>query len=334
MIRNRNDIWVAGVFVLALVGGSAACGQHIDILLWNDGGKVGVGEYDYDNLTANDRRVQIARFDDGYAIDSPGFTAFEGADALPADTNVEWNYLPMTVDTGPSTGYRSTVLYWNGTTAEPEFGPTATDEYEFVISPLVSLPVPATGAAEVETGGVVVRTDASGAVHDHPYYFLDDNGDGLNDTLPDAGIYVVALELLVADLEPSDPVFMVWATPELEVLPAIRPAALWVNDRLDTLFVAPVEGDYNADGKVDAADYTVWRDSLGQAGESLPADGNGDEIVDSLDFEVWRGNCTAAAVLPNAMFSLTVPEPHSARLLFALSIGGGVVLRRRVSLGA
>ena len=29
---------------------------------------------------------------------------------------------------------------------------------------------------------------------------------------------------------------------------------------------AGVDGDYNGNGVVDAADYTVWRDSLGQTG--------------------------------------------------------------------
>ena len=35
-----------------------------------------------------------------------------------------------------------------------------------------------------------------------------------------------------------------------------------------------LDGDYNANGVVDAADYTVWRDSLGQTGMGLAADGD------------------------------------------------------------
>ena len=36
-------------------------------------------------------------------------------------------------------------------------------------------------------------------------------------------------------------------------------------------------GDYNVDGTVDAADFTVWRDSFGASGRrQLAADGDGD----------------------------------------------------------
>ncbi|QDU89862.1 Arylsulfatase precursor [Pirellulimonas nuda] len=48
-------------------------------------------------------------------------------------------------------------------------------------------------------------------------------------------------------------------------------------------------GDYNLDGAVDAADYTVWRDTLGQKVPPYTgADGNGDGVVDQADSEVWK----------------------------------------------
>jgi hypothetical protein len=51
-------------------------------------------------------------------------------------------------------------------------------------------------------------------------------------------------------------------------------------------------GDYNRNGNVDAADYVMWRKTLGTIG--LPAysgaDGDGDTIVDQDDYGVWRGN--------------------------------------------
>ena len=50
----------------------------------------------------------------------------------------------------------------------------------------------------------------------------------------------------------------------------------------------PLRGDYNRDHIVDAADYTVWRDSLDQIGYRLPADGNGDGKVDIDDYSVWK----------------------------------------------
>ena len=38
---------------------------------------------------------------------------------------------------------------------------------------------------------------------------------------------------------------------------------------------ALLDGDYNVDGVVDAADYVVWRDSLDETGRGLAADGTG-----------------------------------------------------------
>jgi Dockerin type I domain len=48
-------------------------------------------------------------------------------------------------------------------------------------------------------------------------------------------------------------------------------------------------GDYNLDGTVDAADYTVWRDALGSKTD-LRADGDGDGVVDEADFKLWRAH--------------------------------------------
>ena len=62
--------------------------------------------------------------------------------------------------------------------------------------------------------------------------------------------------------------------------------------RLGTVIYAPlstaVPGDYNGNGKVDAADYTVWRDTFGATGSGLAADGNGDNTVNGLDYTYWK----------------------------------------------
>ena len=85
-------------------------------------------------------------------------------------------------------------------------------------------------------------------------------------------------------------------------------------------FVGLPHADYNHDGIVDAADYTVWRDSLGQTGTGLAADGTGpggvpDGVVDQLDFDFWTanfGNHSGAAASANT----AVPEPTTLVLLF------------------
>jgi hypothetical protein len=48
-------------------------------------------------------------------------------------------------------------------------------------------------------------------------------------------------------------------------------------------------GDYNANNVVDAADYTVWRNMLGDAVTAFSgADGNGNGTVDETDYAVWK----------------------------------------------
>ena len=78
----------------------------------------------------------------------------------------------------------------------------------------------------------------------------------------------------------------------------------------------PIAGDYNGDGQVDAADYTVWRDTLGQHALVLAADGDFNGMIDSGDYNVWkiifgkqrrqRAGATAA-----------IPEPASLWMFLA-----------------
>jgi hypothetical protein len=89
-------------------------------------------------------------------------------------------------------------------------------------------------------------------------------------------------------------------------------------------------GDYNLNGIVDAADYTVWRDSLGQMVEFFDgADGNGDGEINAEDYALWKSNYGQTAPMGSgsaATATATVPEPASAVLAllctFALAVGG------------
>ena len=82
-----------------------------------------------------------------------------------------------------------------------------------------------------------------------------------------------------------------------------------------------VPGDYNGNGVVDTADYTVWRDSLGRTGTGLAADGTSaggvpDGVVDQLDYDFWKanfGNRFGSGASSNA----AVPEPATLWLLLA-----------------
>jgi hypothetical protein len=75
-----------------------------------------------------------------------------------------------------------------------------------------------------------------------------------------------------------------------------------------------VMGDYNGNGIVDAADYTVWRDTLGAAvPNGTGADGDNDGIVDEGDYTVWKANFGSGGTGTGAVSA--VPEPASAGLL-------------------
>ncbi|WP_197526517.1 choice-of-anchor Q domain-containing protein [Botrimarina colliarenosi] len=53
--------------------------------------------------------------------------------------------------------------------------------------------------------------------------------------------------------------------------------------------VTTAPGDFNGDGRFDAADYTVWRDSAGVSVAPLTAgDATGDGVVDETDLALWR----------------------------------------------
>ena len=58
-------------------------------------------------------------------------------------------------------------------------------------------------------------------------------------------------------------------------------------DAVSVVDVAQELGDYNHNGVVDAADYTVWRDSLGST-TNLAADGNSNGMIDAGDYGIWK----------------------------------------------
>jgi hypothetical protein len=50
-------------------------------------------------------------------------------------------------------------------------------------------------------------------------------------------------------------------------------------------------GDYNMDGRVNAADYVLWRNTEGDTVAPYGgADGNGNGMIDAGDYQVWRDN--------------------------------------------
>jgi hypothetical protein len=79
---------------------------------------------------------------------------------------------------------------------------------------------------------------------------------------------------------------------------------------------APLTADYNGNGNVDAADYTVWRDTLGSM-TNLAADGNANGEIDPGDYDTWKENFGASNDPDNALFSdipIVLLSPHTVSL--------------------
>lgn len=86
-----------------------------------------------------------------------------------------------------------------------------------------------------------------------------------------------------------------------------------------TALSTALAGDYNLDGAVDAADFTVWRNSLGRAGANLPADGNGDGVVNAADYTLWKSNF-GQSTAGSAGIASAVPEPASLMPVLWLAV--------------
>lgn len=71
-------------------------------------------------------------------------------------------------------------------------------------------------------------------------------------------------------------------------------------------------GDYNGDGLVNLADYTVWRDNLG-ASITLPNDSTPGSVT-SDDYTMWKSNFGATSAA-GAVARQAVPEPAAGVLL-------------------
>jgi hypothetical protein len=102
--------------------------------------------------------------------------------------------------------------------------------------------------------------------------------------------------------------------------------ALDVTLEVASVTAAGLPGDYNQNGVVDAADYTVWRDTLGQMGGDLAADGSGatpgvpDGTVDQLDYDLWKSHFgetldIGAAAIGSATAPAAAPEPANISLI-------------------
>jgi hypothetical protein len=89
-----------------------------------------------------------------------------------------------------------------------------------------------------------------------------------------------------------------------------------------------ITGDYNGDDVVDAADYVVWRSSLGMdVTAGTAADGNANGVIDQGDYQVWRSHFGDRRPGSGGGSALPVPE-LSAGLTISAALLATFRLRR------
>jgi hypothetical protein len=80
--------------------------------------------------------------------------------------------------------------------------------------------------------------------------------------------------------------------------------SLQYSDNAVTLHVVEtLSGDFNGDGFVDAADYSVWRDGLG-------------DTYELSDYAIWKAHFGANYKGSSSVTSSTVPEPSQFVIVF------------------
>lgn len=75
-------------------------------------------------------------------------------------------------------------------------------------------------------------------------------------------------------------------------------------------------GDYNSDGAVDSADFSVYQSTYGSSID-LRADGNNDGVVDAIDYAIWREARSAITPWAAQPALAAIPEPAALVLVMA-----------------
>jgi hypothetical protein len=139
------------------------------------------------------------------------------------------------------------------------------------------------------------------------------------------------LQFAAAQTTPSDPRYRWGLARVSDTQPAWVPADAGLVDHLFLLFglveslhptffaerVMPAlkTGDFNFDGVIDAADYSVWRDTRNSTTQ-LAADATLDGLVNSADYNAWRTAYGNGASAP----ATAVPEPKSLLIAVVTSL--------------
>jgi hypothetical protein len=260
-----------------------------------------------------------------------------GAIGFPSQHDVNFDLLLMSIES-----VASNLYYWDG--SDRNGGGLDVTDVNFVVPSGVFWDVfdanfavtTADGSDQLLPGGLIQRTSTdiwpdgvdSGTMHKHLALQVRDN-DGNSGTTAPQGIYLISWQVRSAGFATSAPFFFVQRTPAIS--DAMRDIAVeWVENNIEMLTSPPqLTGDYNDDGTVDAADYVVWRKTLGQS-MYLAADGNGNDEIDDGDYTVWSQHFGEPASPSGG--GLSIPEPAGSWFVLIGLAGFTVIYRRRIRL--
>jgi hypothetical protein len=208
-----------------------------------------------------------------------------------------------------------------------------------------------TGVNQTGSGGIgraviaayTVGSDGDYAIRDS-FIMSNTNGSGLELTVHVNDEAALLTDFIESGATASFDVLLESLTAGDTIYVTFGPGDFSTNDffALDfsvALLVPP--GDFNRDGRVDAADYTIWRDTQGQSGVGLAADVTGDDLqgipdglVDESDYALWIANF-GRSVTGGSQLGAPLPEPHTMALAVValLSGWGGMRSGRRVNDG-
>ena len=224
----------------------------------------------------------------------------------------------------PATAYNDTLLTFG--TVDRDFTLSGSNTGDNTFAPLL--------ADSATTGDVNVVKEGAGK-----WILTNPNNDYSGNTIVEAGTLSITSPFLNdnADVELfTDAIFDLdfSGTDDISMLlfdGTAQPLGTWgaigsgaANERewftgagilnvMDTVII-PLDGDFNGDGIVNLADYTVWRDNLGDAAEdALNGNGDGMNGIDAGDYALWKTNfgATAAAAASLSIASAAVPEPSA-----------------------
>jgi hypothetical protein len=234
-----------------------------------------------------------------------GFTDFPGIvlqSGIDQHSVVNMQIIPRPVRGGDPTELRS-LWHWNAGSQMIAIAPngvslTLASAFDEITVPQVGPPSRAIFVTHLEPENIGQH------VH-YLAYLLDNSPTAAN------GAYGFFARFLIAPYQNPDPVLIV-LNKGLDAA-TLQTAALAINA---AAVEAPgLEGDYNADGIVDAADYVLWRKSPATFGQAA-------------GYSVWRSNFGRRAMgVGGSIF--TVPEPGSLALLLTVIFAARPLAPRR-----